>query len=281
MRFWLCKMTTNNIRTTDNQWPFILRWRVEAKIVYLKINKNLSTTTFIRLIVRVIVKSLYIVFFSPVNFRIFLACFCLLSFSFYYFFLPYYIQPIYQQLIMVIKFPCKICNKAVASNHHAVRCDKSHLWVHIKCNKINLQTYIFLQKSPSAWYCIKCFEDIVPFGTISNEKLFKRNQGSKIKFTVLTKHHTPPSQDLIDQLNESMDYSPSEKVSSKYYEPCEVSSLLNNSKICLSFYHLNISSPSFHIEELTTLISEHNLTFDFFWISETKWDWTKLLSTLL
>ena len=33
---------------------------------------------------------------------------------------------------------------------------------------------------------------------------------------------------------------------------------------------MNISSLSFHIEELTTLISEHNLTFDIFGVSETK-----------
>ena len=128
-----------------------------------------------------------------------------------------------------------------------------------------------MQKISSAWYCIKCFEEIVPFGTISNEELFETNQGSKIKFTVLTKHHTPPSQDLIDQLNEAMDDPSSDTVSSKYHEPCELSSLLNNSKNnCLFFFHLNISSLSFHIEELTALISEHNLTFDIFGVSETK-----------
>ena len=33
---------------------------------------------------------------------------------------------------------------------------------------------------------------------------------------------------------------------------------------------MNICSLSFHIEELTTLISEHNLTFDIFGVSETK-----------
>ena len=117
---------------------------------------------------------------------------------------------------------------------------------------------------------MKCFEDIVTFGTISNEELFETNQRSKIKFTVLIKHHTPPSQDLIDQLNEAMDDPSSETVPSKYYKPCDISSLLNNSKNCLSFFHLNISSLSFHIEELTTLISEHNLTFDIFGVSETK-----------
>ena len=34
-------------------------------------------------------------------------------------------------------------------------------------------------------------------------------------------------------------------------------------------FHLNISSLSFHIKEGTTLISEHNLTFDIFW---SKWN---------
>ena len=124
---------------------------------------------------------------------------------------------------MVIKFPCKIYNR------HAVQCHKCHILVHIKCNKINLQTYKFLQKSPTTLYCIKCSEDIFRFGTISNEELFKTNQGSKIKFTVLTKNHTSPSQDLINRLNETMDDPSSATVSSKYYEPCELSSLMNNS----------------------------------------------------
>ena len=118
--------------------------------------------------------------------------------------------------------------------------DKCHIWVHIKCNKRNLQTYKSLQKSPSVWYCI-LYEDIVPFGTISNETLFKINQSSKIKFTVSTKNHTSLSQDLTDQLNEAMDEPSSETVSSKYYEPCEFSSLFNNSKKCRSLFHFNIS----------------------------------------
>ena len=74
----------------------------------------------------------------------------------------------------------------------------------------------------------------------------------------------------MDKLNEAMDDHSSETVSSKYYEPCELTSLLNNSKNCLSFFHLNISSLSFQNAELTTLISEHNLTFDIVGVSETK-----------
>lgn len=40
---------------------------------------------------------------------------------------------------MVVKDPCKICERVVCSNEHAVRCDKCDLWVHIKCNRINKQ----------------------------------------------------------------------------------------------------------------------------------------------
>ena len=38
----------------------------------------------------------------------------------------------------------------------------------------------------------------------------------------------------------------------------------------LSFLHLNISSLSFHIEELTNFIPEHKLTFDIIGISESR-----------
>ena len=37
-----------------------------------------------------------------------------------------------------------------------------------------------------------------------------------------------------------------------------------------SFFHLNISSPQFRFKELSTLITEHNLKFDFLRISESR-----------
>ena len=77
-----------------------------------------------------------------------------------------------------------------------------------------------------------------------------------------------PSQDLIDQLNDSMDDPMSENISSKYYEPYEVTLLMKNTTNNMSFFRLNISSLCFHIEELTTFISEHDLAFDIIGISE-------------
>ena len=148
---------------------------------------------------------------------------------------------------MVVKSPCKICNKAVANNHHAVQCDRCHLWVHIKCNRINLQTYKYLQKCSYVWYCPKCFESIIPFTTISNEELYQTNQGRKIKFTAVTKKASP-NQDLIDQLNDTMDDPMSGKFSTKYYESHELTPLMETTTNKLSFLHLNISSLCYHIE---------------------------------
>ena len=118
---------------------------------------------------------------------------------------------------MVVKLPCKICNKAVANNHHAVQCDKCHLWVHMKCSRINPQTYKFLQKCSYAWYCPKCYEGTFPFATVSNEELYQTNQGRKIKSQLLQKKAST-NHDLIDQLNGVLDDPMSGNFSTKYYE---------------------------------------------------------------
>ena len=76
---------------------------------------------------------------------------------------------------MVVKFSCKICNKAVVNNH----------------NRINLQTYKYLQKCASAWYCLKCYEELIPFTTVTNKELYQTNQGQKIKYTAVTKMVSP------------------------------------------------------------------------------------------
>ena len=143
---------------------------------------------------------------------------------------------------------------------------------------------------------------------ISDEELFKTNKGSKIKFTDLTKNNALSNQDLINQSNQFVPNAPffyclkpsenrkvfccfqgvekgcigkkwvkggmedplSITVSSNHYKPCELSSIMNNWKKNLTFSYWSISSLSFHTEELTTLISEYNLTFDVFRVSETK-----------
>ena len=134
----------------------------------------------------------------------------------------------------------KICNKAVANNHHAIQCDKYRSWIHIKCNKINLSTYRHLQECIYAFYCIKCFEDSIPLSNILNDDLYETNVRKKIKFKALPRKQNFQNHDLIEKLNNAMDNSDSEILSSKYVEKHELILLLKN-KSSLFFFHLNIS----------------------------------------
>ena len=71
-------------------------------------------------------------------------------------------------------------------------------------------------------------------------------------------------------LNDAMDDPMKEKISTKYYEPHERTPLMESTTNNLSLLHLNISSLCFHIEEPSTVISEHNLTFDIIVISKSR-----------
>ena len=98
----------------------------------------------------------------------------------------------------------------------------------------------------------------------------KQTKVKKIKFKVLTKKNILTNHDLIDKLNNTMDGSESEILFSKCYEPNEMAALFNNTSKHFSFFHLNISSLPFHFEELSTLITQHNLNFNFLGISESR-----------
>ena len=106
---------------------------------------------------------------------------------------------------MPAKFPCKICNNPVAKNHKAVECDNCGLWVHIKCNKINTQTYKYLQKESCAWYCISCSSKIFPFSNLNEDDFHKTIHGKKVKFLIKTKKRNQNEQILIKKLNDAVD----------------------------------------------------------------------------
>ena len=132
-------------------------------------------------------------------------------------------------------------------------------------NSIYQHTNIF----SNAWYCIKCFEDIIPFSNISNDKLCETNVGKKIKFKALTRKQNFQNQDIIEKLNNAMDDPEAEILSSKYFEPHELARLLKN-KESISFFYLNISSLPFHLKEFSTLLSTYKLPFDLLGITESR-----------
>ena len=82
---------------------------------------------------------------------------------------------------MLAKFPCKICENPVAKNHKAIQCDKCHLWVHIKCNKTNTQTYRLLERDETTWYCISCSKDLFPFFSLNDNDFHTTIEGKKNK----------------------------------------------------------------------------------------------------
>ena len=67
-----------------------------------------------------------------------------------------------------------------------------------------------------------------------------------------------------------MDDPDSKMMTAKYYELDEISDLLSSTSPNRSFFHLNISSLTFHFDELLVLTAENKLNFDFLGISETR-----------
>ena len=160
---------------------------------------------------------------------------------------------------MVVIFPCIIFCKPVVNAHHVIQCDNWNISLHVKCNRVNTQTYKLLQKSSVAWYSIKCSVEIPPFLNVSNEERFATNQWKSIKKflsknfnqkpKVFIKRNPEQNIDLIEKLNKDINDPNSERITAKYNEPDEVSFLLLGTHPDRSFCHLNISSFSLHFDE--------------------------------
>ena len=83
----------------------------------------------------------------------------------------------------------------------------------------------------------------------------------------LTRKQNFQNQDIIEELNNAMDNPEAEILSSKCFEPHELTPLLKN-KESLSFFHLNISSLPFHFEEFSTLLCSYKVPSDLLGITE-------------
>ena len=82
----------------------------------------------------------------------------------------------------------KICSKAVANNHQAIKCDKCNLRIHIKCNKINKQTYNYLKSDSSHWFCISCTKESLPFSGIEDGEFTHATLGKTSNFFIKLPH---------------------------------------------------------------------------------------------
>ena len=88
---------------------------------------------------------------------------------------------------MLTKYPCKICCNAVAKNHKAIQCCKYQSWVHIKCNKRNVQIYNLLKEDEATWYCISCSKYLFPFSSLTDNHFDTTIQSKAINFVTIAK----------------------------------------------------------------------------------------------
>ena len=171
---------------------------------------------------------------------------------------------------MLVKFPCKMCNNPVAKNYKAVECDNCGLWVHIKCNKVNTQTYKYLQKQSCAWYCIPWSSKIFRFSNLNEDKFHKTIHGKKVKFVTITKKSNQNEQILVEKLNDAIDKEDLEN-SSSYFHVNELNNIFSENEFNgTNFLHMNISSICRNFDDLETLLAKINVKFNVIGITATR-----------
>ena len=171
---------------------------------------------------------------------------------------------------MAVKFPCKICEKAVAGNHRVVCCNICNIWVHIKCNRINTQTYIILKKENASWSCIECSKSVFPFSKLDNTNFLTTSTGKNLKYITVRKKHSTQEGILIDRINDALNTSDLEN-SSTYFNVDEFNEHFDaNTFNVFNAFHLNISSLSYKIDQLSTILNSLKVQFDILGIIESR-----------
>ena len=129
-----------------------------------------------------------------------------------------------------IAFPCKLCNKNINDRDAAIQCDICQFWVHLRCNKLNLVDYKYLQGSADPWFCLSCCSTILTFGHFTDKDLsylvFIKNYieiSNKNSFDHLK---PPPNLALLfNQFNNSsseQQIDPENVVNSRYFDIVQI-----------------------------------------------------------
>ena len=165
----------------------------------------------------------------------------------------------------MVKFPCKICTKAVARNHRAIhQCD---IWVQIKCSKINSQTCDLLRKDNTQWFCIECSKDEFPFLKLNNNEFHHTILEKKIKLLATTNRNLGSENALIDRLNNVLNDSDIPNPST-YFGIKEFNDTFDSKSFTgLNLFHLNISSLIYNFDHLHTLLVSLDIKFNVLYLS--------------
>ena len=168
------------------------------------------------------------------------------------------------------KYHCKIRNNPVAKNRKAIQGDKCQLWVHIKCNKINVQTYNLLKEDEITWYCISRSNDVFPFSSLTDNDFHTIIQGKKINLVTIAKKRSSNGHALLNRIKDAINGEDLEKASS-YFGISDFNTSFPKSKFNgTNFFHMNISSLCHKFDDLYILLGRMNVQFNIIGMAETR-----------
>ena len=169
---------------------------------------------------------------------------------------------------MVVRFPCKICNKTISYGSDSIQCDKCDICVHRKCNGLNKQTFEYLKKDKSKWFCMVCTKEFLPSSNLDDKNLMLTVKGKTSKFTNVAEKRMSNKTKLFNQIN--LITRCEDNNTTKYFQNDELRDLLKpcNEKGYLKTFHSNISSLPYHCSELHSLLSNCRINFDIIGLTE-------------
>ena len=159
-----------------------------------------------------------------------------------------------------------------------IQCDICQFWVHLRCNKLNLVQYKYLQGSTDPCFCLSCCSVILPFGNLTDKdfsysvlnnyiEISNKNSSALLKLP-------PDLAPLFDQFNNSFpeqQIDPENVVNSRYFDIDQIQSLkFTQNEKSLFFFHINACSLNKNFDGLVYLLKCTNKTFDIIAVSETK-----------
>ena len=158
--------------------------------------------------------------------------------------------------------------------------------VHLKCNNLNVVDAEIIKNTGSDrfWICMFCSNNLFPFATLNDHKLYQtfsqsnnHYSGSSNSYSTNTCSTLKSPKNLSDLFNGFNDFSYQQNknteniINCQYYDIEEIQSfnyLIHQN--ALSLFHINTCSLSKNIEELAYLLDETKTDFDVVGISESR-----------
>ena len=154
--------------------------------------------------------------------------------------------------------------------------------VHLKCNYLNVVDAEIIKNTGSDrfWICMFCSNNLFPFATLNDHKLYQtlsqsnnHYSGSSNSYSTNTCSTLKPPKNLSNLFNEFNNFSSQQNknteniINCKYYD---IEESLNNLNHINALSHINTCSLSKNIEELEYLLDKTKIDFDVIDINESR-----------